>query len=90
VTETQFLIGLRVLCGLLCIRSSSTGYRWATVFQKQSETLRPDGLGGPCEHATPVFRLADTAPFVVAGTRAAIFCEKMFSVFSCSKENLAF
>src|SRR5208337_1108616 len=28
VTETQFLIGLRVLCGLLCICSSSTGYRW--------------------------------------------------------------
>src|SRR5271165_2469128 len=25
VTETQFLIGLRVLCGLLCICSSSTG-----------------------------------------------------------------
>ena len=26
VTETEFLIGLRVLCGLLCICSSSTGY----------------------------------------------------------------
>ena len=32
VTEIQFLIGLRVLCGLLCVCSSSTGYRWATVF----------------------------------------------------------
>jgi hypothetical protein len=60
VTETQFLIGLR---GLLCICSSSTGYRWAMVFQKQSGTLRPHGLRGPCEHATPVFSLADTAPF---------------------------
>jgi hypothetical protein len=60
VTGTQFLIGLRVLCGLLCICSSSTAYRWATVFQKQSGTLRPHGLRGPCEHATPVFRPADT------------------------------
>src|SRR5208282_1282263 len=36
VTETQFLIGLRVLCGLLCICSSSTG----------GPTRREDQLGG--------------------------------------------
>jgi hypothetical protein len=36
----QTLIGLRVLCGLLCVCSSYTGYRRATVFQKQSGALR--------------------------------------------------
>ena len=69
VTETQFLIGLRVLCGLLCPALSTLHWvRWATVFEKQSGTLRAHGLRGPCEQAIPVFRLANIAYFVVVAT----------------------
>ena len=69
VTETQFLIvfvSFAAFCALLFLLY--TGYRWATVFEKQSGTLRAHGLRGPCEHATPVFRLANTASFVVVAT----------------------
>ena len=38
----------------------------------------PHGLRGPCEHVTPVFRLADTASFVVA---AMPRCDLLFRVF---------
>ena len=50
--------------------------------------LRPHGLRGPCEHATPVFRLADTASFVVAATPRCDLCALCVSLSRTSKPGL--
>src|SRR5271166_475770 len=56
---------------------------FAGPFLRQSGALRLHGLRGTCEHATPVFRLADTASLVVAATPRCYLLFKHFLAPFC-------